>query len=66
MVLRRILKCYLVNEMYKQQHKTITITFGKPIYPVAFDSAKSAREIAGMMKQQVYAIGEGKAGPFSI
>jgi putative hemolysin len=56
---------YLVNEMYKQQHKTITITFGKPVHPSVFARQKSPRETAALMKQHVYALGEGKAGPFS-
>ncbi len=56
---------YLVDEMYRQQHKTITITFGKPIQPSVFNQEKSPRELAGLMKQHVYALGEGKPGPFS-
>ncbi len=56
---------YLVNEMYKQQHKTITITFGKPINPDSLDQQKSPRELAALVKQEVYAIGDGSPGPFS-
>lgn len=56
---------YLVDEMYKQQHKTITITFGKPVHPSVFDQRKSPRDLAQLMKQHVYALGEGKSGPFS-
>ncbi|MEO5643715.1 MAG: 1-acyl-sn-glycerol-3-phosphate acyltransferase [Bacteroidia bacterium] len=56
---------YLVNEMYKQQHKTITITFGKPVQPSDLDQQKSPRELAALMKKHVYALGEGKPGPFS-
>lgn len=56
---------YLADEMFKQQHKTITITFGKPVHPSVFDQRKSPRELAQLMKQHVYALGEGKSGPFS-
>jgi putative hemolysin len=56
---------YLADEMYKQQHKTITITFGTPVPPSAFDQQKSSRELAQLMKQHVYALGEGKPGPFN-
>jgi putative hemolysin len=56
---------YLLDEMYKQRNKTITITFGKPVYPSAFDQTKSHRELAAQMKAYVYDLGEGKAGQFS-
>lgn len=56
---------YLGDEMFKQQHKTITITFGKPVHPSAFNQQKPPREWAQLMKQHVYALGEGKSGPFS-
>jgi putative hemolysin len=56
---------YLSDEMFKQRHKTITITFGKPVHPSVFDQQKSPRELAQLMKQHVYALGEGKSGPFS-
>lgn len=56
---------YLVDEMYRQQHKTITITFGKPVQPSVLDQQKSPRELAALMKKHVYALGEGKPGPLS-
>lgn len=56
---------YLADEMYKQRNKTITIIFGKPVHPSHFDKEKSHRELAQLMKEHVYALGEGKPGPFS-
>jgi 1-acyl-sn-glycerol-3-phosphate acyltransferase len=56
---------YLLNEMYKQKNKTITITFDHPVHPSSFDKEKSHRELALLMKSHVYAMGEGKPGAFS-
>jgi len=56
---------YLVDEMYKQRNKTITIIFDKPVHPSLFEKEKSHRELAQQMKEHVYALGEGKPGPFS-
>lgn len=56
---------YLVNEMYKQHNKTITITFGRPVSPDVFDKTRTHHQWAELMKQQVYALGEGKPGPFT-
>ncbi|HET6992770.1 MAG TPA: 1-acyl-sn-glycerol-3-phosphate acyltransferase [Bacteroidia bacterium] len=56
---------YLMDEMYKQRNKTITITFDHPVHPSVFDQEKSHRELAALMKSHVYAMGEGKPGPFS-
>jgi 1-acyl-sn-glycerol-3-phosphate acyltransferase len=56
---------YLGDEMYKQQNKTITIIFDKPVNPAVFDNSKSHREWAALMKEHVYSLGEGKPGPFT-
>ncbi len=55
---------YLVDEMFKQRHKTITITFDRPVHPSVFDPQKSHRELAEQMKSHVYAMSEGKQGHF--
>lgn len=56
---------YLMDEMYKQRNKTITITFDQPVPSTAFDNSKTHREWAALMKEHVYKLGEGKPGPFS-
>ncbi|MBI3512354.1 MAG: 1-acyl-sn-glycerol-3-phosphate acyltransferase [Bacteroidetes bacterium] len=55
---------YLADEMFLQRNKTITITFDKPIDAEIFDRSHSHREWAQLMKEHVYAIGEGRKGPF--
>lgn len=56
---------YLLDEMYRQKGKTITIIFGRPVDPSVFNKHKSQKEWAALMKEHVYALGEGKPGPFS-
>ncbi|HSV76195.1 MAG TPA: 1-acyl-sn-glycerol-3-phosphate acyltransferase [Bacteroidales bacterium] len=51
---------YLVDEMFKQKNKQITITFGKPIPFTTFTREKSPREWAECVKQHVYGLPEGK------
>ncbi len=51
---------YLVDEMYKQKDKTITITFGNPIPYQHFGKQHSPAEWAGIIKQKVYALGRGE------
>jgi 1-acyl-sn-glycerol-3-phosphate acyltransferase len=51
---------YLVDEMYRQKDKTVTITFGKPIPYQTFDKRHSKVEWAGIIKQKVYALGRGE------
>ncbi len=51
---------YLVDEMYKQKDKTITITFGKPIPYQTFGKLHSPTAWAGILKQKVYALGRGE------
>lgn len=50
---------YLVNEMYKQKNKTITIIFGKPLSPQTFDKRANDNEWAERVKEHVYALSTG-------
>lgn len=45
---------YLVDEMFKQKGKSITIKIGKPIPYNNFDSSKSPNDWALWMKERVY------------
>jgi putative hemolysin len=45
---------FLVDEMFKQENRTITITFGKPIHYSVFDRSKNDAEWAQWMKERVY------------
>ncbi|MBQ8673252.1 MAG: 1-acyl-sn-glycerol-3-phosphate acyltransferase [Bacteroides sp.] len=45
---------YLADEMFKNAHKTFTITIGKPIPWQTFDKSKSAGEWAQHVKEMVY------------
>ena len=45
---------YLVDEMYKNRHKTFKVTFGKPIPYTAFDKSRSDLEWANYVKELVY------------
>jgi len=45
---------YLVDEMYKQKGKTLTITIGKPIPYETFDKRHSDKEWAAIVKKYVY------------
>lgn len=56
---------YLMDEMFKQRNRTITITFDRPVHYSVLDHSKSHIEWAALMKDHVYAMGEGKAGPFT-
>lgn len=47
---------YLMDEMYYQMGKTITITFGKPIPASAFTNELSDGEWADKIKEHVYAL----------
>lgn len=51
---------YLVDEMYKQKGKTITIIFGKPVMPETLTSNINPVEWSARIKAHVYAIGSGK------
>ncbi|MCD8081349.1 MAG: glycerol acyltransferase [Bacteroides sp.] len=45
---------YLVDEMFKNKHKTFTITFGKPIPWQTFDKSRTPAEWAEYVKDIVY------------
>jgi len=48
---------YLVDEMFKQKGKSITIRIGKPIPYDNFDSSKTPIEWASWVKERVYEMG---------
>jgi putative hemolysin len=45
---------YLVNELFKQKNKTMTITFGKPIAASTFNATKNDLYWANWVKDEVY------------
>lgn len=45
---------YLPDEMYKNAHKTFTVTIGKPIPWETFDKTKTPMEWAKFVKEKVY------------
>ncbi len=45
---------YLVDEMYYQENKTISVIFGEPISWERFDKSKSDSEWAAEVKEEVY------------
>lgn len=48
---------YLVDEMFKQANKKMTITFGKPIPYTYFTKSRSPKDWAQWMKEYVYEMG---------
>jgi putative hemolysin len=48
---------YLVDEMFKQRGKTLTMTFGEPIPYTKFDKKHTDLEWAQIVKKEVYALG---------
>lgn len=51
---------YLVDEMFKNRHKTFTVTFGKPIPWQTFDKSKTPAQWAEYVKGIVYELSEEK------
>lgn len=49
---------YLADEMYKNQGKTFTVTFGEPIPWQTFDKSKTPHEWAQWVKEKVYQLHE--------
>lgn len=47
---------YLPDEMFKNQHQTFTITFGKPIAWQSLDRSKTPAQWAEVVKQTVYSL----------
>lgn len=50
---------YLADEMFKNRHKTFTVTFGKPIPWQTFDKSKTPAQWAEYVKEEVYKLGGG-------
>ncbi|NDV84706.1 1-acyl-sn-glycerol-3-phosphate acyltransferase [Bacteroides sp. 51] len=48
---------YLADEMFKNRHKTFTVTFGKPIPWQTFDKSKTPAAWAEYVKEEVYKLG---------
>jgi len=51
---------YLADEMFKNRHKTFTVTFGKPIPWQTFDKSKTPAGWAAYVKEEVYKLNQGK------
>lgn len=49
---------YLVDELYKKQHQTFTVTFGKPIPWQSLDNTKTDAEWAADIRQMVIDLAE--------
>jgi putative hemolysin len=47
---------FLVDELFRQRNKTITITFGQPVSYSFFDKSKSDHAWAEWMKEKVYSL----------
>jgi len=45
---------FLPDELYRNQHKTFKITFGKPIPPETFDNSKTPVEWAAWVREKAY------------
>lgn len=56
---------YLVDEVFKQKDKNITITFGKPIPHTTFDKSKSTKEWAAKVKRHIYEIAKDHTKTFN-
>lgn len=55
---------YLVDEFYKYQNKTITITFGKPISYKTFNKQKTAQGWAAVLRDFIYLLKDNPNQPF--
>jgi putative hemolysin len=55
---------FLADEMFKQNGKTIKITFGKPILPSAFNKTKNAYQWAQALKMFIYKLKENPQAMF--
>jgi 1-acyl-sn-glycerol-3-phosphate acyltransferase len=49
---------YLADELFKQRGKTIGFTIGKPIWPADLAFERSQRNMARLVKQKVYELGQ--------
>jgi len=57
---------YLVDEMYKQNNKSLNIIFGKPISWTVFDNRFSDIIWAEKVKQHVYSLEKNKSAVFNV
>lgn len=55
---------YLVNEMFKQQNKNLTLTFGPAISYHTFTKERNPKEWAALVKDYIYKLAEGEKKPF--
>ncbi len=55
---------YLVNEMFKQQSKNLTLTFGPAISYHTFSKERNPKEWAALVKDYIYKLAEGEKKPF--
>ena len=53
---------YLADETYKHRNMKLNVSFGKPIPWQTFDSSKTAKEWADVVRAQVYEMGASAAG----
>lgn len=53
---------YLADEMFKNRHKTFTVTFGKPIPWQTFDKSKTPAQWAECVKEEVYKLKQVEEG----
>jgi len=53
---------YLVDEMFKNRHKTFTVTFGKPIPWQTFDKSRTPSAWAEYVKEEVYKLKPAREG----
>ena len=57
---------FLVDEMFRNRHKTFTITIGKPIPWQKFDNSRPPREWASWVQDEVYIQGTGNPTSYNI
>lgn len=57
---------YLVDEVFRQGNRNITVTFGKPIPYQTFDKSLNAKEWAQKVKNYVYTLPISNQTPFKI
>ncbi len=57
---------YLVDEVFKQKDRKITVNFGKPIPYQTFDKSLNAKEWAQKVKNYVYSLPVSNQTPFKV
>ena len=56
---------YLVDEVFKQKNKDITLTIGKPIPYTTFDKSMNTKAWAKKVKDYIYTLPKGNKEPFT-